>query len=131
MKFKFFVLGFLAALLLGGSAFSQADHTITLNDTLPNYISPTVLKVIVGETVQFVRTSSSGEFAIFLEDAIYYLGVDDINLEIKLDDSNTSSDVIPVESTYDQESANLWIYVYCISENNWADAPPLIIIRNE
>jgi hypothetical protein len=81
--------------------------------------------LIPGDTLQFV--ADSGEFAMFIQDAVNFLKIKESDLQIHLDSaSNNESNLFIVRKV--ETDIKVSYSIYCISGDSWPAAPPRIII---
>lgn len=88
--------------------------------------SPIQIDLIPGDSLQFV--ADNGEFAIFIRNAAYYFEIDSADIQIHLNSSGTPiSDIYVVREG--ASSPPITYIIYCITDDNWPEAPPRIVIN--
>ena len=116
-----FILGMFSA------AKAQDVQVVQLNCKTDLIANPPEIELSPGDQLQFVAVS--GEFAIFIEDAGYFLEIDAADLQIHLDSSeNPKSSIYRVRKRV--TDMTITYTIYCISDDKWPDAPPRIIIKS-
>lgn len=107
------------------TVFAQDVKTITLSQENTMLVSPSKIVLKPGDTLQFEAVD--GEFAICIWEAIRYFDIDQYDLKLRIDSvTNPLSEPYTVKG--DADADEIIYAVYCISTNNWPDAPPKIIV---
>lgn len=127
-----FSVFFLALCFVDNSYAQRTENkliVINLDKDLRNFADPFEAVVIPGDTIQFI--SVDGDFAIYIENAISFLYVEEVNIKIELTQSNSVSEkyvVRKVENDVVQKSYS----IICLTTKGWPDdAPPKIIIVSQ
>jgi hypothetical protein len=108
-------------------AIAQDVQVVQLNCKTDLIANPPEIELYPGDQLQFVAVS--GEFAIFIENAGYFLEIDAADLQIHLDSSeNPKSSIYRVRKRV--TDMTITYTIYCISDDKWPDAPPRIIIKS-
>jgi hypothetical protein len=108
-------------------AIAQDVQVVQLNCKTDLIANPPEIELSPGDQLQFVAVS--GEFAIFIENAGYFLEIDAADLQIHLDSSeNPKSSIYRVRKRV--TDMTITYTIYCISDDKWPDAPPRIIIKS-
>jgi len=108
---------------------AQADQPslkiVNLNEADGLLAKPPQVVLSPKDTLQFVATN--GEFAIFIENAVEFLMIDEADLHIHLDSSTQPQSDIFIVREVDRDVKTTYS-IYCISDDSWPLAPPRIII---
>ena len=102
----------------------MATHTIELNEDNSNYAVPLNQVASPGDYIKF--HTEAGAFSIIIKNAISFLDISQQDLKISIDNTNRDSDEYLVRNM-DADAIHDY-NIYCITKNNWPDAPPKIII---
>ena len=122
------ILFLLSIFLFAGfifTALAQELRVITLDKDDGLLANPSRITLSPGDTLQF--KSIDGDFAIYIQDAISFLRIKDVDLKIRVNSAlNPESQmyiVKKVESDIDETYS-----IYCLTTNSWPDSPPRIIV---
>jgi len=99
-------------------------HTIGLNKDDYNFIRPLIQIAKPGEKIKF--HTAEGAFSIIIKNAINFLDIPQQDLKIFIDNTNPDSADYLVRNV--GADVNREYDVYCITNDDWPDAPPKIII---
>jgi hypothetical protein len=102
-------------------------HVIELDKANKFFVNELQLDVIPGDSIQF--KSVDGDFAIYIENAISFLNIRELDLKTRVNTSNPKSEIYLVRKVI--KSIEKVYAIYCISNNAWPDAPPRIIIVSQ
>lgn len=125
MKRLLFLSAIFSLICSFNTAIAQDVKKITLSQENTMLVSPSKIVLRPGDTLQFEAVD--GEFAICIWEAIRYFDIDQYDLKLRINSaSNPLSDEYTIKG--DADSDEIIYVIYCISNNNWPDAPPKIIV---
>ncbi len=102
----------------------MATHTIILNKDEYNYVRPLNQVAYPADKIKF--HTEEGAFSIIIKNAISFLDIPQQDLKIFIDNSNPDSVEYTVRNV---DADNNKVYdIYCLTNDDWPDAPPKIII---
>ncbi len=122
---------FLLAIFIAGFfsiAFAQEEQPslkIINLDQDDNYLAdPLRITLSPGDSLMF--RSLNGEFSIFIEEAVIFLEIEEINLTVEVSDTDPESPIYVVREV--DQSIDQTYSIFCISKKVWPEAPPRIIL---
>jgi hypothetical protein len=128
MKRVLFFSILFSVICLSGTAIAQQLRVVNLDQDNELFASPSTIVLNAGDTLQF--RAMNGDFAISITDAVRYFEIEVADIEIQVDSNGEAfSEMYVVRA--DNEYIAIPYIIYCISTNNWPDAPPRIIISSQ
>jgi hypothetical protein len=122
---------FLLAIFITGlfsTVFAQEEQPslkIINFDQDDSYLAdPLRITLSPGDSLMF--RSLNGEFSIFIEEAIMFLEIEEIDLTVEVSDTDPESPIYVVREV--DQSIDKTYSIFCVSKKVWPEAPPRIIL---
>jgi len=97
---------------------------VELDEDDAYFAKPMRIVLSPGDSLMF--KTINGDFSLYIEEAGYFLEIEDFDLKVEVNSSKPESPIYIVRKV--DESVDQTYSIFCITNRSWPDAPPRIII---